>query len=227
MENKHTRVFVIADIHGKNTFFRKTLKEIGLKKTDKLVLLGDIIDRGEDTKGTLDTILLLLENGFDIICLIGNHEKMFLDAFNNTNNLNLWLLNGGDKTLSSFLTSSIEKIPRKYIDLIKSFRNYYLYDKYILVHAALNMKIENPFSDTEVIIWSREPSKFINNEWLGNRLLIHGHNPIDKNEILTSIRENDRIVNIDNGVYMRKEGYGGMCVLELKTHTINFIYENN
>ena len=103
------RIFVITDLHGKNELFRKSLKEIGLKKTDKLILLGDIIDRGEDSKGLLDTIILLKEHSFDVTCLMGNHEQMLLDAHLNVNNLNLWLLNGGDKTLSSFLTSSSRK----------------------------------------------------------------------------------------------------------------------
>ena len=100
------RTFVISDIHGNNELFRKSLKLVAFKKSDKLILLGDLIDRGIDSKGVLDTTLLLLETGLDVECLMGNHEKMLLDAFLNTNNLNQWLLNGGDKTLSSFLTSS-------------------------------------------------------------------------------------------------------------------------
>lgn len=216
----------MTDIHGKNELFRKALKEVKLKKTDKLILLGDIIDRGEDTKGILDTIFLLLDNGFDITCLIGNHEKMFLDAFFSIEKFNLWMINGGDKTLSSFLTSSIDKIPAKYISLIKSFKYHYIYEQYILVHAALNMKIEDPFSDIETIIWNRNPYEYIDKEWMNNRILIHGHNPISQKEIIDSIHMNNPIINIDNGVYMKKDGFGSLCVMELNQKIINFIYEN-
>ena len=159
------RVFVLTDIHGENELFRKALKEIGLKKTDKLILLGDLIDRGNNSKGVLDTIILLLDNGFDVTCLIGNHEQMFLDAFEDLNKLNLWLMNGGDKTLSSFLTSSIEKIPPKYIKLLKSFKYYHEYELYILVHAAVNMKIENPFSDLKTLVWERNPLEYLDKNW--------------------------------------------------------------
>lgn len=217
------RLFAITDIHGKNELFRKALKVIGLKKTDKLILLGDLIDRGEDSKGILDTIFLLIESGFDIICLKGNHEQMFLDAFMNKNNLNLWVLNGGDKTLSSFLTSSIDKIPQKYIELIKSFRYYYEIEEYILVHAALNMKIDNPYSDNRTIVWERDPLKYFNCDWLNDRKLIHGHNPISQEDILFSIHKNKSIINIDNGVYIKKAGFGSMSVLELKSKKIKFI----
>lgn len=217
------RTFVITDIHGENELFRKALKEIGLKKTDKLILLGDLIDRGEDSKGILDTILLLKEHGFDISCLIGNHEQMFLDSFLSVDNLNLWLLNGGDKTLSSFLTSSIDKIPKKYIDLIKSFNYHYEYEDCIFVHAGLNMKIDNPFSDINTILWERSPSNFLNNNWLGQRRLIHGHNPKNIKDIQSSIKNNATIISIDNGVYMNKENFGTMCILELENYKVRFI----
>jgi len=217
------RAFVLTDIHGKNDLFRKALKIIGLKKTDKLFILGDVIDRGEDSKGLLDTILLLLDSGFDINCLIGNHEKLFLDAFLDYNKLNLWLINGGNKTLSSFLTSSIEKIPQKYVNLIKSFKYHIEYEQYILVHAALNMKIEKPFSDIQTLIWEREPFKFLDESWLGDRKLIHGHNPTNQSEIQNSIHNNSPIISVDNGVYMNKEGFGNLCIMELNSMQIKFI----
>ncbi|MFK7114089.1 metallophosphoesterase family protein [Flavobacterium oreochromis] len=217
------RTFVISDIHGNNNAFRKALKHVGLKKTDKLILLGDFIDRGNDSKEVLDTIFLLIENGFNVVCLKGNHEEMFLNSFENQVNLNTWLKNGGDKTLMSFLTSSIEKIPKKYIDLIKSFINYYIQDKFIFVHASINMKIENPFSDINTILWERETYKFYDENWLGERIIIHGHNPTAKNEIVKNIENKDKIICIDNGTFLKKEEFGSICVLELDNFNYNFI----
>ena len=127
----------------------------------------------------------------------------------------------------SILTSSIEKVSSKYTALIKSFKYYYIYKQYILVHAALNMKIENPFSDIETIIWDRNPYKHIDKDWMNNRTLIHGHNPISRKEILDSIHTNAPIVNIDNGIYIKKDGFGSLCIMELNHKTINFVYENS
>lgn len=210
------RTFIISDIHGNNELFRKSLKQIGYKKTDKLIILGDLIDRGSDSKGVLDSVFLLLESGFNVECLIGNHEKMFLDALLSTNNLNLWLLNGGDKTLSSFFTSSIEKIPLKYYELLNSFKYFSEMENYIFVHAALNMKIENPYSDIHTILWERDPLKYINMEWLGKRKLIHGHNPKNQESIIKSIENDEKIICIDNGTYLNKMNFGALCVLELE-----------
>jgi serine/threonine protein phosphatase 1 len=44
------RVFVISDIHGNDNLFRKSLKKVELKESDKVFILGDIIDRGKNSK---------------------------------------------------------------------------------------------------------------------------------------------------------------------------------
>lgn len=217
------RVFAISDIHGNNELFRKSLKKIGLKKSDKLFILGDLIDRGKESKEVLDTIILLHSHGFDVQCILGNHEQMLLDSILDKNIFNQWVLNGGDKTLLSFLTNSVEKIPIKYIDLLSSFKKYILYDNYILVHAALNMNIDDPFSDLNVIQWERNPRKFLNLNWLNGRKLIHGHTPKSKDNIINSINQNDEIICIDNGNFLKRDGYGALCILELKSLQINFI----
>lgn len=217
------RTFVISDLHGNNDAFRKALKHVKLKKTDCLILLGDYIDRGKNSKGVLDTIILLLENEFNVICLKGNHEEMFLNAFESFKNLNAWLKNGGDSTLMSFLTSSIEKIPIKYIDLIKSFRNYYETDFFVFVHASLNMKIDNPYSDTKTILWERDPLKYYDKDWIKQKTLIHGHSPTSKEEIIEKIENRHKIICIDNGSFLKKEEFGSLCILELENLKYNFI----
>ena len=217
------RTFVISDIHGNNVAFRKALKHVKLKKTDRLILLGDCIDRGDDSKGVLDTIFLLVENGFNLICLKGNHEDMLLKAFDSDLNLNVWLKNGGDKTLMSFLTSSFEKISAKYIDLLKSFRNYFETDFFILVHASLNMKIKDPYSDIETILWDRDPIKLYNKDWIKDKTLIHGHSPTSKKEIINSIEKKNNIICIDNGSFLNKEDYGSICILELENLKYSFV----
>ncbi|MCF8254886.1 MAG: metallophosphoesterase [Bacteroidia bacterium] len=217
------RSFVISDIHGNNELFRKALKQVNYKKSDKLFILGDLIDRGSDSKGVLDTIFLLLENGFNIECILGNHEQMLIDSIENPKKLNQWLINGGDKTLSSFLTGSIERIPSKYFDLIRTFRYYIEYNNYILVHASLNMKIENPFSDLQTMIWERNQKLNYNGEWLKNRRLIHGHNPQEMEQIINSIKCKDSVIGIDNGTFLKKENYGSLCILQLENLEVNFI----
>jgi serine/threonine protein phosphatase 1 len=214
--------YLISDIHGNNLLFRKALKSVNLRKNDVLIILGDLIDRGPDSKKVLDTIFLLLEHDFNITCIKGNHEKMFLDSFKDVNSKINWIRNGGNETLSSFLTSEIEKIPKKYIELIESFKTYIEIDEYILVHAGLNMKIDDPFEDQYSLMWLRDWEGFINKEWLGNRKIIHGHTPLKKDLIQQQLIDNKQIICIDNGSYLKESGYGGLCVLRLDDMKLYF-----
>jgi len=66
--------YAIGDIHGCLQTFNKLLNEIGYDKyNDKLILLGDYIDRGVDSKGVLKRIIELQKDG-NVIVLMGNHE---------------------------------------------------------------------------------------------------------------------------------------------------------
>lgn len=221
------RTFVLSDIHGNNKLFRKALKTVHLKKEDKLIIIGDLIDRGFDSKGVLDTIILLREHGFNVKCLLGNHEQLFLNALQDRTQLNKWLLNGGDKTLSSFLTSSVEKIPPKYIKLIKEFDLFYEIEEFIFVHATLNMTIDDPYSDIHTILWERDSKKYFDESWLADRILIHGHNPTNQNVIIESILNKEKILCIDNGTYLNEQHFGSQCILQLDNFKVNFINENN
>ncbi len=220
------RTFVISDIHGNNSLFKTALKKIEFKKSDSLIILGDLIDRGADSKGVLDTVFLLLENKYNVECLMGNHEFMFLNALSDVNILNQWLINGGDKTMLSFLTSSINRIPKKYFELVSTFKYYKEFENFILVHASINMKIENPYSDINTMLWDREPKRIFDSNWLKSRKIIHGHSPKSQKEILKSIIENEQIICIDNGTFLKKENFGTLCILQLENLKPIFINEN-
>jgi serine/threonine protein phosphatase 1 len=217
------RIFVMSDIHGNAELFNRALKQVKLEKSDKLILLGDLIDRGNNSKAVLDSIFLLKENGFDVECLLGNHEKMFLDAAENDDSLYSWLTNGGNMTLTSFMTSKIERIPSVYIDFIRTFKFFYEFKNFIFVHAAINMNLENPYSDIQTLLWERNPQKYFNSNWLGNRIVIHGHHPDIKNSIINKIVLKEKIIGIDNGIYLKRNGFGSLCILELESWRVNFI----
>lgn len=206
--------------------FRKALKSIKLTKKDTLVILGDFIDRGIDSKGVLDTVFLLIENKFNIVCVKGNHEQMFIDSFEDLTTKVNWMKNGGKETLKSFLTSEIDRIPKIYIDFIKSMKTFHCIDNYILVHAGIDMTIDNPLNDDKSLLWLRDWEVKYNSDWLGDRIVIHGHTPIFKSEIIKQFNENKKVVCIDNGVFMKhKENYSSLCVLKLDD--LSFYFEEN
>ena len=68
----NNRLFAIGDIHGCCDSLKELVEnKIQFQKNDKLILLGDYIDRGDKSKEVVDFIMELQEKGFNIIPLMG------------------------------------------------------------------------------------------------------------------------------------------------------------
>ena len=65
---------------------------------DRLIFLGDYLDRGKNSKGVVDFILELSKLSRLVDCLIGNHENIFLN-FLAYGEPQAFLANGGRTTL--------------------------------------------------------------------------------------------------------------------------------
>ena len=102
------RIYAIGDVHGRCDLLRKILKQIkqDLKERpcqkSKLVMLGDYIDRGPQSKQVLELLSKSPLSGHEVICLRGNHEDMLLNFLNKTGKADTWLKNGGCETLKSY-----------------------------------------------------------------------------------------------------------------------------
>ena len=67
------RLIAIGDIHGCHLEFAELLDRLALTKGDRLVLLGDLVNRGPDSNRVID-----LARANDAIALLGNHELRLL-----------------------------------------------------------------------------------------------------------------------------------------------------
>ena len=68
--------FVVGDVHGKIELLKDLLTKWD-EENQQLLFLGDLIDRGEDSKACLELVWQLVQEK-NAICLTGNHERMFL-----------------------------------------------------------------------------------------------------------------------------------------------------
>lgn len=215
------RLFAIGDIHGCFNSLKVLVEhKIQLQKNDKLILLGDFIDRGAKSKEVVDFIIELQEKGYDIIPLLGNHEAMLLDAYKNEKYTSLWIQNGGTETLKSFEISSLEKMEQKYIKLFKGLRYYYSLDEYLFVHAGFNDTIAIPFDDKYSMLWYCKES--YSNPLLINKIIIHGHCPISISKCKDRVRSEHSTINIDTAcVYRSIKGHdSGLTAYECNTKRI-------
>ena len=67
--------FIIGDVHGMKRELQRLITRLAPKNGDTLVFVGDLIDKGEDSPGTVRFIRELSETApFEIIVVEGNHE---------------------------------------------------------------------------------------------------------------------------------------------------------
>ena len=217
------RLFAIGDIHGCFKSFQILLEQnIKLLYNDKVILLGDYIDRGPQSREVIDYIFDLQIKGYNIVPLLGNHEAMLIDAFDNSGLTSIWIQNGGSETLRSFNIESLNDIGSKYIEFFKRLPYYYNFEEYLFVHAGFNDGSPDPFSDKYSMIWVC--NLVYENPLLKNKIIIHGHRPIPVEVCKEIVQSNKNVINLDTCcVYSNKTGYGTRTAIELYTRFLYFV----
>ena len=221
--------WVIPDTHGYVRSVTSLVKEIiRPARYDELYFLGDYVDRGPDSKGVIDFIRSLQKDEYNVTALKGNHEDFMVELYdaetkpkgswwNNFSNkkYKAWAEIGGKPTLASFGVSHIREIPPDYIEWMRNLPHYVELDDFVLVHAGLNFRNEDPFEDLQSMLWLREYE--IKPEMIGGRRIVHGHVPVNMELINQSIKSKFfKFIDLDNGLYLSgKDGFGNLVALEL------------
>jgi len=175
------RTLVISDIHGELDLFDKLLEKINYNnERDQLILLGDYIDRGANSKGVIERIIELKENG--AIVLKGNHDDLLVKSFNNQSGaLEHWERAGGLTTLKSY-DSDIESmnIPddinfNKHAIFLENLDYYYELEEYIFVHAGIQPDLKLSDNNPDIFLWIRE---LFYEMYYGDKTVVFGHTPV-------------------------------------------------
>lgn len=207
------------------------LDRLALSTTDELYLLGDYVDRGPDSKGVLDTIFHLQKTGYQVHCLMGNHEELVLTAAaENVAGLERWLSSDASYTMKSFGVQSIPEIPEEYLRWMAALPYYLEAGQYILVHAGLDFSNPDPLAVQEKMCWIRHWYDDIRYDWLGDRIILHGHTPVftEVIEDQWAHLQKNRYLDIDSGCvfsherFTNKAGLGFLCAFDMNNQTLLF-----
>lgn len=205
-----SRLIAVGDIHGRFSKLVDLMEEIKPQKDDTLVFLGDYIDRGPKSYDVVDFILKMGEENPNMITLRGNHEDFVISLFlgNQDQKMrNLWLkLNGGDQTLASYKGSGqFLKVHQDfYMNLPVSWET----EKYFFCHAGIRPGVPLTKQRAVDLLEIREP--FLNSTADFGKIIVHGHTPVEKPEILPNR------INIDTGA-----GWNGpLTAIELPSYRI-------
>jgi serine/threonine protein phosphatase 1 len=217
-------LIAIGDVHGCPDSLDALLDRLAPDPdADHLVFVGDYIDRGPDSKGVIDRLLALQENGPACTFLRGNHEALMLDylaggegqpAADATHALRLWQQNGGGATLRSYASSggTTVQLPEAHVAFVRETELYHETPDFFFVHAGLDPERtvrENVEADDErTFLWERGHFEAPEPAW--EKPVVCGHTPqpepIDR----------EKLIAIDTGcVYHRRAGLGRLTAVHL------------
>ncbi|MCH8828768.1 MAG: metallophosphoesterase [Planctomycetes bacterium] len=133
------RILAIGDIHGCDVALEVMLAELHPTADDVVVVLGDVVDRGPDSRRCVDQ-LLDLKQSTNLVFLMGNHEEMFLDAIDGGEWQQDWLNYGGAETLKSY-GNDLSKLPEAHVEFFRAGLDLHQTSHEIFVHANLQPRL--------------------------------------------------------------------------------------
>jgi serine/threonine protein phosphatase 1 len=175
-------IFAIGDIHGCHRQLLDLLARIPIDwSRDRLVFMGDYIDRGPDSFEVVDHLIGLKACHPETVFLKGNHEQMLSDYLSGRDRMT-YLYNGGQQTLDSYLkhagANPAYPIPPEHLRFFEELRLYFETDDYIFVHAGLRRDVPLARQGADDLLWIRE--KFIHSDHRFGKRVVFGHTPFDE-----------------------------------------------
>jgi len=147
------RLIAIGDIHGCLAALESVWQAIDARPDDTVVILGDVVDRGPDSKGVIDR-LIQYSNHCKLIVIQGNHEEMMLDVVRENQPPYRWLQYGGVDTLDSYgFYGDLSVIPPSHMEFFDSMVNYYETEDHLFLHANYDPKLPLDQQNINYLRW--------------------------------------------------------------------------
>ena len=148
------RILAIGDIHGCDVALEVLLSSLTISQGDTVVVLGDVIDRGPNTRRCIELLLRLRET-CRLVLIQGNHEEMLFDALQEGEHLlQAWLGFGGHETLQSY-GGRVDQIPVEHFRFLEMAVPYWESDTHIFIHASLEPNKELDRQTSHWLRWTR------------------------------------------------------------------------
>lgn len=225
-------VYAIGDVHGRLDCLDDLLAQIDADparggRRPVLVFLGDLIDRGPESRGVVDRVMAMCAASVDVHCLCGNHEELlFTAAKGGRQALGVFARAGGRETLLSYGVSEeayeredlkgvqrliAEHVPAAHLDFLRGLPDQLVVGEYVFVHAGIRPGVPLDAQKSSDLRWIRSP--FLDHVGRYERFVVHGHTVTQDPDI----RANR--IGIDTGAYRS----GRLTALVLERDTRRFL----
>nr|WP_247750780.1 MULTISPECIES: metallophosphoesterase family protein [unclassified Rhizobium] len=223
--------YAIGDIHGRYDLLTAiealiTADAAQFPGRKLMITLGDYIDRGPDSARVVSHLMAPAPEGFDRICLTGNHETAMLAYVDGEITLTQWLAMGAEATLLSYGLDSNHLArqypsPKKLDDFIRASlpadHIAFLRDLPIMldtpsvlfVHAGIDPHLSIADQTDQDLVFIR--GRFLKSRTPLPKLVVHGHTQVKSPEA------RGRRLNLDTGAFHS----GSLSVARFYEGTVN------
>ena len=208
------RIYALSDIHGCAHLLEQMFAVIDADMANSRpyraieVFLGDYIDRGPDSRRTLD-LLISRSRRRNTVFLKGNHEAYFNSVLDDPSRTADWFQFGGLQTLMSYGMSAAPDLsndeqfdlvreltsamPPQHIAFLRQLRPTFTCGDFFFVHAGVRPGIPLSEQREQDLLWISD--EFLQSKKRFGKYVVHGHTPVRQAELL------ENRANIDTGAY--------------------------
>ncbi len=224
------RILVTSDIHGYLSYFRNVLEKASFSGDDLLVIVGDMLEKGPESLGTLRYVMELCKQG-NVIPLIGNVDANRLMSIyelseDNVSDFYSYIL--GMKTWSGscfyeelasecgYSINSPEDVLRSKQDVIARFEDEFNFllslptivetQNYAFVHGGLREKEVSDNQSRNVFELTKFDAFMNSSPHIFDKYVIVGHWPVSLYN--TSVQQLNPIINRDKKIISIDGGCG-------------------
>lgn len=207
--------YAVGDIHGRLDLLDALLARIEAdrqarpRKRTYIVFLGDLIDRGPDSRGVIERLRHYAPSGAQPVFLLGNHEEALLTILDGDSTYVAdWLGFGGAECAQSYgldpaMLAAIEPdmaaarlreaVPTAHRRFLKGFADSFRFGDYLFVHAGIRPGVPLEEQAARDLRWIRAP--FLDDLKDHGMMVVHGHT------IVPAVDERPNRIAIDTGAY--------------------------
>lgn len=199
------KIFAIGDIHGCFYTLVELLNKLPISPIDRVVFLGDYVDRGPYSRKVIDLLIQLKKDNPCWVMLKGNHEDVLLEYFLGKGHIIFH-----PYTLLQWVENDEIIIPRSHLQFLYQLPEYLELDKYFFVHGGIDASKEAKEQTKEDYLWTYNilPGRD------DSRTIIRGHQVTEKVEFNTE----SNYIGLDTGCCFKE--YGTLSAIELPSKKI-------